>query len=86
MRANNAFIKKYEGSFLKQQIGHRSSNYYGLYKIQKSKIISKSIQKQNSENTSCFQPKGLKIRSTVVGHKYPTKRLSNWLLQPIQHW
>ena len=45
MRANNALIKKYEKSFLKQEIDdltnaqHKSNNFYGLPKICKSKNL-----------------------------------------------
>ena len=48
-------IKKYEKSLLKQEIDyltnfqHKSSNFYGLPKIHKSKIISKAIDEQGSE-------------------------------------
>ena len=78
MRANNAFIKKYENSFLKQEIDdmtnfqHESSNFYGLPKIHNSKIISKAIKQQDSEYISCLQPKDLKLRPIVAGHKCPT--------------
>ena len=50
MRANNALIKKYENSFLKQEIGYlanihrKRSNFLVLSKIHKSKIISKVIE------------------------------------------
>ena len=67
MRANNALIKRYENSFLKQEIDyltnfqHESSNFYGLPKIDKFKTISKAIEEQNPEYISCFQPKDLKL-------------------------
>ena len=92
MRANNALIKKYENSFLKQEVDyltnfqHESSNFYGLPKIHKSKIISKAIEEQGSEYISCFQPKDLKLRPIVAGDKCSTKRLNNFvdiLLKPL---
>ena len=92
MRATNALIKKYENSFLKQEIDYltnfqqESSNFYGLCKIRKSKIIPKMITEQGSEYISCFQPKDLKLRPTIVGHKCSTKRLSNFpdiLIKPL---
>ena len=52
MRANNALVKKYENSFLKQEVDyltniqHESSNCYGLPKIHKSEIIPKAIEEQ----------------------------------------
>ena len=60
MRANNALIKKYENSFLKQEnnyltnFQHETSNFYGLPKILKSRIIFKVIEKQGYEYISCF--------------------------------
>ena len=48
MRANNALIKKYGNSFLKQENNYlnsfqqETSNFYGLPKIHKSKIIFQS--------------------------------------------
>ena len=50
MRANNTLIKKYENTFLKQEVDcvtnfqHERSNFYGLPKIHKIKIISKAIE------------------------------------------
>ena len=85
MRANNSLIKKYENSFLKQEVVYLKNfqyeigNFYGLPKIYKSKIISKAIQEQGSEYISCFQPKYLKLHPIVASHKSPTKRLSNFL-------
>ena len=67
MRANNALIKRYENSFLKQEIDyltnfqHESSNFYSLPKIDKFKTISKAIEEQNPEYILCFQPKDLKL-------------------------
>ena len=92
MRTNNALIKKYEKSFLKQEIDyltnfqHGSSNFYGLPRIHKSKIISKAIEEQGSEYISCSQPKDLKLRPILAGHKCSTKHLSNFvdiLLKPL---
>ena len=77
-RANNVLIRKYKNSFLKQEIDyltnfqHESSNFYGLPKIHNSKIISKAIKQQDSEYISCLQPKDLKLRPIVAGHKCPT--------------
>ena len=92
MRANNALIKKYGNSFLKQENNYlnsfqqETSNFYGLPKIHKSKIISKATGVQGSEYISCFQTKDSKLRPIVAGHKSPTKRLSIFvdiLLKPF---
>ena len=84
MRANNALIKNYEKSFLKQEIDyltnfqHKSNNFYGLPKICKSKNLQ-SDRRASSEYISCFQPKDLKLRSIVAGHKRPIKHLRNFV-------
>ena len=92
MIANNTLIQKYENSFLKQEIDyltnfqHESSNFYGLPKIHKSKIIFKVIKEQGSEYISCFQPRYLKLCPIVADHKSLTKDLSNFvdiLLKPL---
>ena len=50
MGTNNTLIKKYENTFLKQEVDcvtnfqHEGSNFYGLPKIHKIKIISKAIE------------------------------------------
>ena len=58
---------------------HKHSNFYGLPKIHKSKIISKAIKEQGYEFISCFQPKDLKLRPLVADHKCPTKDLSSFV-------
>ena len=84
MRANNELNKRYENSFLKQIVDcltnfrHKSSNFDGLPKIHKSKIIPIAIEEQGSEYISCSQPKDLKLHLIVRGHIYQTKRLSNF--------
>ena len=91
MRANNALIKKYENSFLKQKVDyltnfqHESSTFYGLPKIYKSKIFFKAIEEQGSEYISCFQPTDLKLRPIVAGHKCSTKRLNNFVNILFKH-
>ena len=86
-RAKNSIVRKSKNSFLKQEIGcltsfqHESSNFYGLPKIDKSKLVSKAIEDQVPEYISCFQPKYLKLHPIVAGPKCSTKRLSNFVLK-----
>ena len=55
----------------------KSSNFYGLPKIHKSKIIAEEIKKQNSEIINILEPSDLKVRPIIAGPECPTKRLSN---------
>ena len=50
-----------------------NSNFYGLPKFHKPRIISKAIEEQGSEYISYCQLKDLKLRPIVAGHKCPTK-------------
>lgn len=65
---------------------HEVSNFYGLPKIHKSKLIESAIITQNSEVINIFEPNDLKVRPIVGGPKCPTRRLSKLLdilLKPI---
>ena len=55
---------------------HEVSNFYGLPKIHKSKVIESAIKTQNSEIIEIFEPNGLKLRPIVGGPKCPTRKLS----------
>ena len=55
---------------------HEVSNFYGLPKIHKSKVIESAIKTQNSEIIEIFEPNGLKLRPIVGGPKFPTRKLS----------
>ena len=57
----------------------KTSNFYGLPKIHKSKLISSEIQKQNSEYVEILEPDDLKLRPIVGGPVCPTRPLSNLL-------
>ncbi|KAK3091940.1 hypothetical protein FSP39_023867 [Pinctada imbricata] len=57
----------------------KSSNFYGLPKIHKSKEIQHGIQAKNATYVKLPQPGDLKLRPIVAGPACPTHRLSNLL-------
>ena len=62
------------------------SNFYGLPKVHKSKIIQEAIQVQNSEYVKIYEPPDLILRPVVAGPNCPTCRLRNLvdiLLKPF---
>ena len=65
---------------------YQTSNFYGLPKIHKSKIISEAINNQPEEYICVLEPSDLKLRPIVAGFNCPTKRVSNFtdiLLKPL---
>ena len=58
---------------------HKTSNFYGLPKVHKSKIIANAIKEQNSEEVILPEPSDLKVRPIIAGPECPTKRLSNFI-------
>jgi len=64
----------------------KTSNFYGLPKVHKSKIIKEAIERQNAEYIECLEPYDLKLRPIVAGPNCPTRNLSNLLdkiLKPL---
>ena len=55
---------------------YNTSNFYGLPKIQKSRIKTNALKEQNSEFASINELQDLKVRTTVGGPKCLTRRLS----------
>ena len=63
-----------------------TSNFYGLPKVHKSKIIQEAIQVQNSEYIKINEPSDLTLRPIVAGPNCPTRSLNNLvdiLLKPF---
>ena len=52
-----------------------TSNFYGLPKIQKSKVIEAAIHSQNIEAVEVREPMDLKFRPIVDGPNCSTRRL-----------
>ena len=64
----------------------KTSLFYGLPKIHKSKIINEAIEVQNAEYIKSLEPIDLELRPIVAGFLCPTRRLSNLtdiLLKPF---
>ena len=64
------------------------SNFYGLPKVHKSKIISDECTKNPSYYSEINKPSDLKLRPIVAGPNCETHRLSNFLdilLKPLVH-
>ena len=55
---------------------HEGSNFYGLPKIHKSKMIESAINTQNSEIIETFEPNDLKLRPIVGCPKCCTRKRS----------
>ncbi len=65
---------------------YKTSQFYGLPKIHKSKLIIEAIKEQNNECIQLLNPGDLKFRPIVAGPVNPTHRLSHLmdlLLQPL---
>ena len=58
------------------EVDYDTSNFYGLPKILKSRLIINAIKEQNSEVVSINEPQDLKVRPIVGGPKCPTRKLS----------
>ena len=81
---SNCLLKE-EQDFL-TKFSFSTSNFYGLPKVHKSKIIQEAIQVQNSEYMKIYEPPDLTLRQVVAGPNCPTHRLSNLvdiLLKPF---
>ena len=80
---NKCFTES-EKKFLNEK-SFETSNFYGLPKIHKSKVIETAIHSQNTEVVEVREPCDLKVRPIVGGPNCPTRRLSYFLdtlLQP----
>ena len=71
---NKCFTES-EQKFLNEK-SFETSNFYGLPKIHKSKVIEAAIHFQNTEVVEVREPRDLKLRPIVGGPNYPTRRLS----------
>ena len=81
---SNCLLKE-EQDFL-TKFSFLTSNFYGLPKVHKSKIIQEAIQVQNSEYIKIYEPSDLTLRPIVADPTCPTCRLSNLvdiLLKPF---
>ena len=76
------FLRQYEMCFTGPEWkflndkNNEVSNFCGLPKIHKSKVIESATNTKNSEIIGTFEPSDLKLRPIVVCPKCPTRKLS----------
>ena len=85
-------IKEYKSNFTENELKYlldtkfSTSQFYGLPKLHKSKLLNKVIKGQNSEIINYPEPDDLKLRPIISGINCPTKKLSNLIdkiLKPL---
>ena len=83
MKGIAKIIEKYKDNLTKKEkeyltsFSYNTSNFYGLPKIHKSKLIQNAIKEQQKEYAHIIEPSGLKLRPIVAGPICPTRPLSN---------
>ena len=83
-------IKKYKDSFTDTEYkclissNFKPSQFYGLPKIHKSKILAEETIKQNNEIINFKEPNDLKLRPIISGPECPTRNLSNIIDKKIK--
>ena len=92
MKGIAKIIEKYKDNLTKKEkeyltsFSYNTSNFYGLPKIHKSKLIQNAIKEQQKEYVHITEPSDLKLRPTVAGPICSTRPLSNLidiLLKPF---
>ena len=92
MKGIAKIIEKYKDNLTKKEkeyltsFSYNTSNFYGLPKIHKSKLIQNAIKEQQKEYVHIIEPSDLKLRPIVAGPICPTRPLSNLidiLLKPF---
>ena len=84
------FSKKYKDQLTKEEakyiydFNYSTSNFYGLPKIHKSRIVKNAVNDLRSEIISVREPVDLKLRPIVAGPSCPTHKLSH-LVDLILH-
>ena len=74
----NKFFTESEQKFLNEK-SFETSNFYGLPKIDKSRVIEAPINSQDTEVVEDREPRDLKLRPIVGGPNCPTRRLSYFI-------
>ena len=81
----NKFLKKHENALTEKEFDYlhnfevKSSQFYGLPKIHKSKIITEKCKNANSSHVEVSNVNDLKLRPIIAGPSCLTHRLSNLL-------
>ena len=78
IQETDSYITRKEKEYL-TKFEYKTSQFYGLPKIHKSDIITKSITDQNSHYIQAENPDDLKFRPIVAGPACPSHRLSDLL-------
>ena len=90
--ALNKLAKKHMDSFTNDEFkcltntNSKTSQFYGLPKIHKSKILEAETKQQNCDLITCKEPVDLKLRPIISGPQCPTRNLSNLIdkiLKPL---
>ena len=68
------------------QVSHLTSNFYGLPKIHKSKLIQSVIKEQQEEYVHIIELSDLKLGPIVVGPIFSTRPLSNLIDNILKLW
>ena len=86
MTSLKKFVAKYNGNLTNKETDYlvnfkfRTSNFYGLPKVHKFKMIEEQTTLQNKEYVTTLEPpQDLKLRPLVAGPQCPTKGLSTLL-------
>ena len=83
MKGIAKIIEKYKDNLTKKEkeyltsFSYNTSNFYGLPKIHKSKLIQNAIKEQQKEYVHMVEPSDLKLRPIAAGPICPTRPLSN---------
>ena len=92
MKGIAKIIEKYKDNLTKKEkeyltsFSYNTSNFYGLPKIHKSKLIQNAIKEQQKEYVHITEPSDLKLRPIVAGPICSTRLLCNLtdiLLKPF---
>ena len=81
------FLRQYKTCFTEKFLNvkhHEVSNFCGLPKINKSKIIESVINTQNSEIIEIFKPNDLKLRPIVGGLNCQAKKINQLFDIPLK--
>ena len=83
MKGIAKIIEKYKDNLTKKEkeyltsFSYNTSNFYGLPKIHKSKLIQNAIKEQQKEYVHIIESSDLKLRPIVAGPICPRRPLSN---------
>ena len=90
MKKIKKLLNKHKNIFIDKEFKYlnetdNKSNFYGLLKIHKPRLITNAIKQENSEAVSINEPHDLIVKPIVGGPKCPTRKFSelmNTLLKP----